>query len=299
MAAAEAVGISERSARKWLARWRSEGEPGLRDRSSAPKRVPSRLPADRLRAIEALRRLRMTAAEIAEVLSMALSTVSRWLARIGLGKRSRLTPLEPPNRYERERPGELIHIDIKKLGRISRRGAGHRVTGNRKSQVTGDRGRGVTGWEFVHVCVDDATRLAYVEVLSDEKGAAKTAAALRRHLGDDPFEFSDRFEHGLEVVARPRFPVFLRVMVEGVAAEVLRKRGARRDAPLFQAARWGSRVGSVAGCGERAGAQHRDECEGPRPKHYSWASSRRRVATAVVAPRMTSRSAASFSWPLT
>ncbi|HEY0390897.1 MAG TPA: IS481 family transposase, partial [Solirubrobacterales bacterium] len=171
MPAAEAAGISERSARKWLARWRAEGEAGLLDRSSAPRRVPSRLPADRLQAIEALRRLRMTAAEIAEVLGMALSTVSRWLARIGLGKRSRIAPPEPPNRYERKRPGELIHVDIKKLGRISRKGAGHRVTGNRKSQVKTTRGLGVTGWEFVHVCVDDATRLAYVEVLPDEKGA--------------------------------------------------------------------------------------------------------------------------------
>jgi transposase len=122
MVAAEAAGISERSARKWLSRWRAEGDAGLLDRSSAPKRVPSRLPSDRLEAIEALRRLRMTAAEIAEVLGMALSTVSRWLARIGLGKRSRLEPPEPPNRYERKRPGELIHVDVKKLGRISRKG---------------------------------------------------------------------------------------------------------------------------------------------------------------------------------
>jgi transposase InsO family protein len=182
MVAAEAAGISERSARKWLGRWRAEGEAGLLDRSSAPKRVPSRLPADRLAAVEALRRLRMTAAEIAEVLGMALSTVSRWLARIGLGKRSRLAPPEPPNRYERKRPGELIHVDVKKLGRIGRRGAGHRVTGNRKSQFelgAGAQRRRKTGWEFVHVCVDDATRLAYVEVLPDEKGAT-AAAFLRR-----------------------------------------------------------------------------------------------------------------------
>jgi transposase InsO family protein len=181
MAAAEAAGISERSARKWMGRWRAEGEAGLLDRSSAPKRVPSRLPADRLEAIEALRRLRMTAAEIAEVLEMALSTVSRWLARIGLGKRSALAPPEPPNRYERKRPGELIHVDVKKLGRIGIKGAGHRVTGNRKSQFKRgpDHGRGVTGWEFVHVCVDDATRLAYVEVLPDEKGAT-AAGFLRR-----------------------------------------------------------------------------------------------------------------------
>ena len=174
MPAAEAAGLSERSARQWLGRWRAEGEAGLLDRSSAPKRVPSRLPAERLEAIEALRRLRMTAAEIAEVLAIALSTVSRWLRRIGLGKRSALAPPEPPNRYERKRPGELIHVDVKKLARISARGAGHRVTGNRRSQfergTAADRRR-VTGWEFVHVCVDDATRLAYVEVLPDEKGA--------------------------------------------------------------------------------------------------------------------------------
>jgi transposase InsO family protein len=177
MAAAEAAGISERSARKWLGRWRTEGEAGLLDRSSAPKRVPSRLPADRLAAIEALRRLRMTAAEIAEALGMALSTVSRWLKRIGLGRRSALAPPEPPNRYERKRPGELIHVDVKKLARISG-GAGHRVTGNRKSQFelgSGAQRSRKTGWEFIHVCVDDATRLAYVEVLPDEKGP--TAAA--------------------------------------------------------------------------------------------------------------------------
>jgi transposase InsO family protein len=181
--AAEAAGVSERTAAKWLARWRKEGEAGLEDRSSAPMRVPSRLPADRLEAIEALRRLRMTAAEIAEVLNMALSTVSRWLARIGLGKRSRLEPAEPPNRYERKRPGELIHVDVKKLGRIL--APGHRVTGNRRRRAprtrVGNEGRylGTAGWEFVHVCVDDATRLAYVEVLDDEKGAT-AAGFLRR-----------------------------------------------------------------------------------------------------------------------
>jgi transposase InsO family protein len=176
MAAAEAAGISERSAAKWLARWRAEGEAGLLDRSSAPRRRPTQLPADRVRAIEALRRLRMTAAEIAEVLDMALSTVSRWLQKIGLGKRSRLEPPEPPNRYERSRPGELIHVDVKKLGRILR--PGHRVTGNRRDRFTDARGYGVAGWEFVHVCVDDATRLAFVEVLADERG--ETAAGFLR-----------------------------------------------------------------------------------------------------------------------
>ncbi len=180
MKAAEAAGISGRSASKWLARWRTEGEAGLLDRSSAPKRIPHRTPLDRQRAIEALRRVRLTAAEIAEALRMALSTVSAVLKRIGLGKLSRLEPIEPPNRYERKRPGELIHVDIKKLGRISERGAGHRVAGHRKSQFrVGPRRLGATGWEFVHVCVDDATRLAYVEVLEDEKGST-AAGFLRR-----------------------------------------------------------------------------------------------------------------------
>ena len=182
MVAAEAAGISERSARKWLGRWRAEGDAGLLDRSSAPKRVPSRLPTDRLEAIEALRRLRMTAAEIAEVLGMALSTVSRWLQRIGLGKRSRLAPPEPPNRYERARPGELIHVDIKKLARIEG-GAGYKMTGkrhyNRRFTDAAGRVRRTAGWEFVHVCVDDATRLAYAEVLPDERGPT-AAGFLRR-----------------------------------------------------------------------------------------------------------------------
>ncbi len=175
--AAEAAGVSDRTTAKWLARWRSEGEAGLLDRSSAPKARPTQLPADRVKAIEALRRLWMTAAEIAEVLGMALSTVSRWLKRIGLGRRSRLSPPEPPNRYERKRPGELIHVDIKKLGRILR--PGHRVTGNRRDRYTDARGYGVAGWEFVHVCVDDATRLAYVEVLADER-ALTAVGFLRR-----------------------------------------------------------------------------------------------------------------------
>lgn len=183
-AAAEAAGVSERTAAKWLARWRNEGAAGLEDRSSAPKRVPARLPVDRLMAIEALRRLRMTAAEIAEALGMALSTVSRWLAKIGLGKRSRLAPPEPPNRYERKRPGELIHVDVKKLGRIQG-GAGKRVRGahrspyNRQEKDRAGVRRNTVGWEFVHVCVDDATRLAYVEVLADEKGVT-AAGFLRR-----------------------------------------------------------------------------------------------------------------------
>jgi transposase InsO family protein len=172
--AAEAAGVSERTAGKWVRRYCSEGEPGLLDRSSAPARVPGRTDETRVELIAALRRLRMTGAEIAECLGMALSTVSGILTRIGLGKLSRLEPPEPPNRYQRERPGELIHIDVKKLGRIGQRGAGHRATGSRGP---GERSRGA-GWEFVHVCVDDATRLAYVEVHNDEK--APTAVGFLR-----------------------------------------------------------------------------------------------------------------------
>ena len=174
--AAEAAGVSERTAGKWVKRYREEGEAGLWDRSSAPSSVPNRTPEDRVEAIAALRRVRMTGPEIAECLGMALSTVSAVLSRIGLGKLSRLEPPEPPNRYERSRPGELIHIDVKKLGRIGKNGPGHRVRGSRK----GTRSRGA-GWEFVHVCVDDATRLAYVEVLGDEK-ATTAVGFLRRAL---------------------------------------------------------------------------------------------------------------------
>jgi transposase len=181
-AAAEAAGVSERTAYRWLRRWREEGAAGLLDRSSAPRSIPHRTAAERVEVIEKLRRLFMTAAEIAEVLGMALSTVSAVLKRIGLGKRSRLKPPERPNRYERKRPGELVHLDVKKLGRISARGAGHRITGNRSSRheatVDGKKRR-VTGWEFVHVAVDDATRLAYAEVLSDERGST-AAGFLRR-----------------------------------------------------------------------------------------------------------------------
>jgi transposase len=133
--AAEAAGVSERTAGKWTRRYRSEGEAGLLDRSSAPRRVAKVTPPERVEAIAALRRLRLTGPEIAETLEMATSTVSAVLLRIGLGRLSRLEPVEPVHRYERSRPGELIHIDVKKLGRISAKGAGHRVTGRRNTEI--------------------------------------------------------------------------------------------------------------------------------------------------------------------
>jgi transposase len=171
-AAAEAAGVSERTCWKWVARYRAGGEAGLVDRSSAPRSVPRRTEDERVSAIVALRRLRLTGQDIALALGMAPSTVSGILTRVGLGKLSRLEPLEPVCRYERARPGELIHIDVKKLGCINQ--VGHRVTGDRRKA---SRTRG-GGWEFVHVCIDDATRLVYVEVLADEK--ASTAVAFLR-----------------------------------------------------------------------------------------------------------------------
>jgi transposase InsO family protein len=158
--AAEAAGISERRAGHWIRRFREEGERGLEDRSSRPKSSPNKTPAERVEAIVALRELRFTAAEIAESLGMAHSTVSAVLKREGLGRLPRLDA-EPDNRYERARPGELIHADVKKLAGIAL--PGHRMTNNRRV-----RGRGA-GWRFVHVMIDDCTRLAYVEILGDER----------------------------------------------------------------------------------------------------------------------------------
>jgi transposase InsO family protein len=181
--AAEAAGVSDRTARKWLARYRAEGPDGLLDRSSAPNLVANRVDERRVEVIAALRRLRMTGAEIAETLDMALSTVSGILTRIGLGKLGRLG-LEPAQRYERARPGELIHIDVKKLGRIQG-GAGKywRSEPRQQPRPTRTDAAGVRrrqfGWEFVHVAIDDATRLAYVEVLADEK-AITAVGFLRR-----------------------------------------------------------------------------------------------------------------------
>ena len=183
-AAAEAAGISDRTARKWIARYRADGRDGLLDRSSAPSVVANRTEDGRVEVIAALRRLRMTGAEIAETLDMALSTVSGILTRIGMGKLGRLG-LEPAQRYERARPGELIHIDVKKLGRIQG-GAGKRVRdGLRRPNYTpvlkdaAGVPRRTVGWEYVHVAIDDTTRLAYVEVLTDEK-AITAIGFLRR-----------------------------------------------------------------------------------------------------------------------
>jgi transposase len=182
--AAAAAEVSDNTARKWVRRFRVEGEAGLLDRSSAPHSVHNATPEDRVQVIAALRRLRFTGPQIAELLAMATSTVGAVLNRIGLGKLSRLEPPEPVRRYEKRCAGELLHIDVKKLGRIER-GAGHRATGKRrhnpsKTDAAGRRRRQV-GWEFVHVCVDDATRLAFAEVLSNER-AVTAIAFLRRCL---------------------------------------------------------------------------------------------------------------------
>jgi len=183
MEAAMAAGISERTARKWLARWRSEGPAGLADRSSAARTVANRTDEHTVQVIAALRRLRFTGPEIAEVLGRPLSTVSGILTRIGMGRLGRLG-LEPAVRYERERPGELIHIDVKKLGRIQG-GYGKRVTGggrrhnHHRVRDAAGKDRLQVGWEFVHVAIDDCTRLAYIEVLGDEK-ATTAIGFLRR-----------------------------------------------------------------------------------------------------------------------
>jgi transposase InsO family protein len=173
-AAAEAAGVSVRTARKWIGRHRRGGERRLHDRSSAPRRCPRKVAQSRVTEIEQLRRRRMTGPAIATALGMARSTVGAILRRLGLGKLSSLEPKPEVIRYERDRPGEMIHLDIKKLGKIN--GVGHRFAG--RGPGTHNLGR---GWDFLHVCVDDASRLAYTEILPSE-GQADTTAFLQRAL---------------------------------------------------------------------------------------------------------------------
>ena len=170
---ANQFGIDRKTVRKWSKRKQDEGDAGLKDRSSRPKRSPTRTPDDWRWAIESLRRLRFTQLRISEVLGIRPSTVQRICAQFGLSKLSDLEPPVPENRYVRSRPGEMVHVDTKKLGRFYR--PGHRVTGDRTAQ---SRARGI-GWEFLHIAIDDATRLAYAEVLRDELGET-CAAFLQR-----------------------------------------------------------------------------------------------------------------------
>jgi len=157
-----AAGVSRRTVYKWLERYRVEGEEGLVDRSSRPLRSPRRLPRSRRRRIEALRRKGWSSLRIARETGLPISTVVLTVRRLGLARLSSLEPPRPVIRYERKRPGELLHIDTKKLGRIER--IGHRIHSDRSRRARG------AGWEYLYVCIDDASRLSYCEVLPDEKG---------------------------------------------------------------------------------------------------------------------------------
>jgi len=168
-AVAEAAGVCPRTVRKWVDRYRREGLDGLNDRSSRPHRLRQPTGMEVVEMIERLRRQRWTGKQIAAEAGVSPATVSRVLRRLGLNKLSALEP-EPVRRYEREHPGELIHLDIKKLGRIG--SVGHRITGRRTGVV--NRHLGI-GWEFVHVCIDDASRVAFVQVMSDERQASAVA----------------------------------------------------------------------------------------------------------------------------
>jgi transposase len=171
-AVATAFEVSTRTVRKWLARFRSDGDADLQNRSSALHLVANKLPGPWLAMVVRLRReYRMTGAEIAEQLHLGRSTVAGHLARRGLGRLSQLAPSEPARRYNRTRAGELVHLDVKKLARFRR--VGHRITGDRRGQSEG------AGWEFVHVAVDDASRLAFVEVLPDEQRQSVTGFLVR------------------------------------------------------------------------------------------------------------------------
>lgn len=170
---AHQLGVDRKTVRKWTKRKRDEGEAGLKDRSSRPKNSPHRTPDDWRWAIESLRRVRFTQEHIAQVLNLKKSTVQRICSALGLSKLRDVEPPTPENRYVKSRPGELVHVDTKKLGRFYR--PGHRVTGDRTGQ---SRARGI-GWEFLHIAIDDATRLAYAEILRDETGKS-CADFLRR-----------------------------------------------------------------------------------------------------------------------
>ena len=168
-AVGEAVGVCPRTVRKWVDRYESEGLAGLQDRTSRPRRLHRPTPQPVIERIESLRRQRMPGKEIADEVGVSAATVSRILERLGLNRLSALEPAEPPRRYERERPGEMIHIDIKKLGKFDQ--IGHRITGDRKGQ---SNSRGV-GWEFVHVCIDDASRIAFTQIKPDERKQSAAA----------------------------------------------------------------------------------------------------------------------------
>jgi transposase InsO family protein len=168
---AEAFGVEPKTVKKWIARFEAEGPPGLVDRSSRPKRLRDPTPAETVERIITLRRQRLPGKQIAAETSVSRSTVSRILSAARLSRAKELDPPEPVVRYERERPGELIHLDIKKLGRFEQ--VGHRITGERTRQsstrgVRGGRAWGA-GWEYVHVCIDDASRIAFSQILPDEK----------------------------------------------------------------------------------------------------------------------------------
>lgn len=171
--AAEAAGVSTRTTYKWLKRFEEGGPVGLLDRSSRPHRSPAQVPKSWQDLVLELRRSKMTGAQIAKDLRLPRSTVARILANAGVGRLKYLEPPVPVVRYEREHPGDLVHLDVKKLVRF--RAVGHRITGQRHHLSDG------IGCEFVHVCIDDYTRLAYVEVLEDEKGVT-TVGFLRRAL---------------------------------------------------------------------------------------------------------------------
>jgi len=178
------MGVSVRTVRKWVARYRAEGESGFADRSSRPHRLRRPTPLATVERIEALRRQRWTGKRIAMAVGLSTATVSRVLRRLGISKMKALEPAEPVRRYQREHPGELIHIDIKKLGRFER--IGHRITGDR-AQRSNRHGRSKrAGWEFVHVCIDDASRIAFSQILPDEKkesAAAFLHAAIAYYAG--------------------------------------------------------------------------------------------------------------------
>ena len=223
--AAQAAGVSPPTVYKWLRRYRQAGWGGLQDRSSRPRRSPRSTPDRLIDEIIERRKERQTYRQIAQALGVGESTVGRWLARNGLNRLASLEPARPANRYEHEAPGDLLHLDIKRLGRFTR--PGHRVTGNRQQHSRG------AGWEYVHIAIDDHSRVAHATIHPDETGysACRALMAAVRHVADRAADRARRVGPRARRSGGGRSPVAVRRRPAGAARPLARRLRSSRGTP--------------------------------------------------------------------